>query len=548
MLESRPVTPHSTDGSPGSGRHLLVSLIFLFSSLLPVFICCFFQASSSTGPGRIGLIMPALILAEESSRMVLWRGVLGAGVAGCLALMVGGFFGLAAVGVRSKISKLLINLVLLPGQCPAWLFPVGWLAFGRRSTGYDFLAQVPLLAWLLWVGWWGGIRLAAAVRHRASQIKQSQWDAAALSGAGHWQSARMVLKPMVLADVRQELRTVVGVALFDPTPVFFMGVSHWPVWSLVDCFRENSMLGASLAATWGFWMILVLAVWFGLIQLLTRSRHCVETISSALEDQSVHNVRASRAAYGTGWWLFVFGLWPWLLLAIGFKSLNLISLSHWLESLRTVDTISDGFFITSGVIGVCIGLFVAWVLSVLMSRLGRSTLNQLHRLTAVWPVGLVALGLALMVQAPAAAQSNLFLGWLVSPFLAGLISPVMIALLAIGRAGGLGVRHLGGRMQAETTAAFEAALLAGASPGRAVRLAGRSALQIMNIKEVASLFVGWWWVWSAPAWALAGGLGGPWGALLVSRMENQPEQLANLWLLTITPVVLAKAVQYVSKV
>ena len=546
-METGPERSHFVDATPRSGGHLLISLIFLLTCVLPILVASFFQASSGTGPGRVGLIMPALLLAEDSSRLLLWRGLVGCGLSLLVALGGGVTFGLLCSRVHSKVSNSILRIILWPGQCPAWVFPLGWVALMRPAAGDVYFGEVPVLAWVVWVGWWGGLRVAGAIRQRALQIMQSQWDAVVLAGAGPWRSARVVLKPLVLADVRQELRTVAGVTLFDPTPVLFWGISAWPMGALVNSLRAGGLLGASLAATWGFCMLMVVLAWFGVIQLLTRSRHRVETFSIAMEHQVKKDVTSKGPTVGIGLWLMWLGLWPWVGMGMGVKSFFDKPLMEVPSPLEAGLAVSDGLFITTWLGGICAGVLVALVASLAVGRISRSNLNQLHRLSATWPVGLAALGLAIMVRYQALPVMNPAVGLQVSPVMAGLVWYLVMAVLAIGRAGGIGGRVAAGAMQVKTNAAFEAALVAGASPARAMRLAGRSSMQQIDIKQVMNLFIGWWWVWSAPAWGMAG-LGatfyGPtWGSFLVNEWGNQPEHILLFWVATFLPVLLAKLVQ-----
>lgn len=544
MIETRSESVHSGDSLPRIGGRFAIAAIFMLVSVLPVLLACFFLTSSTAGFGRVGLILPALVLAEDTSRMVLWRGLLGAGLATALALLIGLLLGHVAAQVKHGWAKLLLAIVMLPGRCPVWVFPVGWAVLLPVKREFLILLEMPLVVWVGWVGWWGGLQLADAVRLRALQICQAEWDAAILTGAGRWRVVRMVLKPRLLGDLRHTLRKVVGIALFDPTPVLFLGLSRWPIGRFIASFRELGMPGPAMAAAWAFWMLAVLAGWYGLIQWLTRSRHQLDAAEAAMPSAVVQQASTRKQLTWMDLSLLTAGLWPWLGLVAGGKLILDQPMQGMIERIQP-ELVGDDGIIWLG--GVLVGLFIGLILSLVLRSIGRTIRLRLGRFSAEWPIGLAAMGLALLGQLRGVSGTSHMLGFLASPVLVGLIWPAVLGLLAVGRAGGLPAARPAKSGVNETKAAFEAAILAGLPASRARRMAGQVGFWALDMEAILALFQGYWWVWASPAWGMVGiwgmGVGTTWGGVLVARAENRSDYLAVYWIITVLPVALARLFQ-----
>lgn len=522
---------------------LLLLLAYLALALGPLFFAAFYllKTEPSAGrvfAGRVGLILPAILLSDDVARSMLWRGFWGTGLCITAATVCGVWFGLLATRAKSSLSKGLLRVLMLPGMVPAWLFPMIWgLSVGEASR-LSGLFSLGLSLWLVWIAWWGALRLAGAILEKSDEVGSGEWDAARLLGAGAFQKFRWIVKPRVLSDFRQELKLVAAASVFDPTPVLFWGVPGWPMAELLAALREPGGHGLVRAATWAFWMLAILVIWFRLISMATRSSHAAltERIAPAIESNSSKTL-FQKGFSVTDRFALVLGFWPWIMLLAGFRPLSVLGQGGWSALVDSV-AISELFLVRAWLGGIGFGVLFAVIAGLLLIRLKALVHWELRAQQARWPVSLGVASIVACVQlagkSAQSASSVINASWLI-----WFVGVATVVLIALGQAS---ITACGCKDNLQKAlAARDAALLMGASPSRARRLSGQASETGLGLGLVLKLFSGFWWVWAAPAWAMAGLVGSgsltTWGAWPAAPLMLEPRNIAICWLLTVVPQV-----------
>ena len=538
-MESRSLQSESVGLTRGSVIGTIWQIAVLALLVTPVVMASIFRTSIQSGLNRAGLLMPALILADDSQRRLIWLGFIGIGVSVLIALFAGLCLGFICLSVRTKTGRLAGWLAILPSRGPVWVFPLFfaiWVDELRAiGTGSDLL----LFGWVFWVGWWGATRIAASIKIEAALISQAEWESSRILGASLWQSFRAVIKPRIQSSVCKELKMVAGACLFDPTPVLIWGVSGWPIAELVHSLQRFDGMGVAVATTLTLWMTFVLTVSNGMIQLATgvRAKNSgIETPASS----GKFRVMTFSMPFRT---MIVVAIWP-LILALGLSGV-MASKDHDLPQnfMQEIDLIStDSLMNWAWLDGLVSGLGLAIISVVLVGRFGyQGTLSEtVWRLTCRWPLGLMITGFTVLVMAfqtiPDGWQDLVFH----HPYASILAWELILITFAMAGMGPPFRRKLSEAEIQARTASLEAAIGFGASAWASQRMARKPGTGSDDWRWVAAFFTQWWWIWAAPAWGMIGlilSTSSPmWGSVLSGFAGFTQERQLGLWLLTVAPV------------
>ena len=536
-LQSEPVGP-TRDSVIGTIWQIAVLVLLV----APVVMASIFRTSVQSGLNRAGLLMPALILADDAHRRLIWLGFIGIGVSVLIALSAGLCLGLICLSLRTKTGRLAGWLAILPSRGPVWVFPLFFAIWVDDLRAIGVGSDLLLVAWVLWVGWWGAARIAASIKTEAALVSQAEWESSRILGASLWQAFRYVIKPRIQSSVSKELKVVAGACLFDPTPVLIWGVSGWPMAELVHSLQRLDGMGVAVATTWALWMTFVLAVSNGLIQLAIGGR----TKNSGLQrpaSSGLFRVMTFSVPFRP---LIVIAIWP-LVLVVGLIGM-VVTKDHDLSQnfMNEMDLIaSDSLMQWAWFDGLVSGLVLALVSSVLVVRLGnRGTLSEtVQRLTCRWPLGSMITGFTVLAMAfqtkPDGWQDLVFHHPFASILAWGLIL-ITFVMAGVGRPFRI---HLSEAEVQDWSAAMEAAIGFGASAWTSQRMAKKPGTGSNDWRWIVSFFSQWWWIWAAPAWGMTGLiLSTPspmWGSVLSGFAGLTQERQFGLWLLTIAPVLAA---------
>lgn len=495
MTDSHPDT-FSRQSLPTAffARWLAVT-IFCTISILPLFHAALISTGTDTASGRLGLIMPVLLLADESARSLLVQMFFAAALNLIFVTLLGLAFGLTAAKTGNRLVKGVFQLAFWPATFPVWLGPVVVLAVGKSAI-FALTDNQKLLFWLFWVGWWGSMRLAAEIRDRVQQIDPRRLEACELLGGGPRQAFRMVIRPVIQNELRQTLLLTTAILIFDPTPKLLAGAGQWPASMVVSELRQPAGPGAYLAASWLLLMGLVMAFFSLLIRWLAGQKSA--EISEIPFDKK-HLRQKGYSLFSRATPLALFSIWPWLLLVALFQ----MQLSE-IQSVISTWNLSEfqlhfQFILSiSALLAICIFasfLFHDRSINQGLAEAGKS-LVLFHPLLVTALSLQLAWAWTIAWKLPLALAGN-SLFWLT-------IALVCIIILAVGtvarRQKLTGVSLLNQELQ---KAKFEAAITLGASPARARKLAGFSGKSARSsTAQVATLFEQAWWLATAPAWAV----------------------------------------------
>lgn len=495
MTDSHPDT-FSRQSLPTAffARWLAVT-IFCTISILPLFHSALISTGTDTASGRLGLIMPVLLLADESARSLLVQMFFAAAVNLIFVTLLGLAFGLTAAKTGNRLVKGVFQLAFWPATFPVWLGPLVVLAVGKSAI-FALTDNQKLLFWLFWVGWWGSMRLAAEIRDRVQQIDPRRLEACELLGGGPRQAFRMVIRPVIQNELRQTLLLTTAILIFDPTPKLLAGAGQWPASMVVSELRQPAGPGAYLAASWLLLMGLVMAFFSLLIRWLAGQKSA--EISEIPFDKK-HLRQKGYSLFSRATPLALLAIWPWVVLVA-------IIQMHLSEIQSTISIWNSGGFQLnfqfvlpiSTLLAICIFasfLFHDRSINQGLAEAGKS-LVLFHPLLVTALSLQLAWAWTIAWKLPLALAGN-SLFWQT-------IALVCIIILAVGtvarRQKLTGVSLLNQELQ---KAKFEAAITLGASPARARKLAGFSGKSARSsTAQVAALFEQAWWLATAPAWLI----------------------------------------------
>jgi len=473
----------------------LAITIFCTISILPLFHAALFSTGTDTASGRLGLIMPVLLLADESARSLLVQMFFAAALNLIFVTLLGLAFGLTAAKTGNRLVKGVFQLAFWPATFPVWLGPLVVLAVGKSAI-FALTDNQKLLFWLFWVGWWGSMRLAAEIRDRVQQIDPRRLEACELLGGGPRQAFRMVIRPVIQNELRQTLLLTTAILIFDPTPKLLAGAGKWPASMVVSELRQPAGPGAYLAASWLLLMGLVMAFFSLLIRWLAGQKSA--EISEIPFDKK-HLRQKGYSLFSRATPLALLAIWPWVVLVA-------IIQMHLSEIQSTISIWNSGGFqlhfqlvlSLSALVAICI--FVSFLfhdhsINQGLAEAGKSlvffhpllvtafSLQLAWTWTIAWKLPLALAGNALFWQS---------------------IALVCIIIMAVGtvarRQKLTGVSLLNQELQKTK---IEAAITQGASPARARKLAGIAGTSARSsTARVATLFEQVWWLATAPAWAV----------------------------------------------
>ncbi|MFM7591350.1 MAG: hypothetical protein ACKO85_06100, partial [Isosphaeraceae bacterium] len=284
--------------------------LFCTLSLLPIFQAALISTGTDTAAGRFGLIMPVLLLADDTSLGLLAQMFIATGLNLIFVTLWGLIVGLTAAGTRSRLVRGLFQMAFWPATFPVWLGPLVILSLGHPAL-FALNDWQKLLLWIFWVGWWGSMRLAAEIQSRVQQIDPQRFEACEVLGGGPWQAFRMVIRPVIQNNLRQTLLLTTAMLIFDPSPMLLAGVLHWPSSMVVSEVLQPSGPGLYLAATWLLLMGLIMGFFSVLIRWLAGQKS-VDSTEIQARDTGKTSKRYSLFSRATP--MALLAIWPWLLL------------------------------------------------------------------------------------------------------------------------------------------------------------------------------------------------------------------------------------------
>ena len=540
IMDSRSTITESTGPSLASALRYAIQALFLLIIVVPVVVASIYVTRIGELGGRAGLLLPALLLAGDLERKLLWLGFCGVGCALLIAMIVGLLIGFIGLSQRTKIGRFTAWLAILPSHGPVWVLPLIWAISLDEILGFEFASNWIVPAWVWWTGWWGASRIACVVKREAVKASQDEWESARLLGASVWTAFRLVIKPRIQNKVGKELNLVAAVCLFDPTPFLIWGEVNWPISRMVQSLLQQNGLGVSLAATWAMFMALLLAAWVGLIYLLTGDRLKNESL---LDPVSSGRFRPIRFAIPFSP-LILIAIWPlgFMAVTIGLvmkpEMFSVEFLGVMLYESRRANLAQMAWL--GGVFGASI---MAVVTKLLVRQSGFPvTINKtVCNLCGWWPLGFAVCALVVLEQFAQSPASNWFSIILRQPLVAILVW--VLILLVYSLAGVSQITNEGqSKQESESeSASSEAAFFYGASVWKARKLALRPGSRSKDWVWMAALFNAFWWVWASPVWAILGLISQSpwpmWGGILGRSTNIGLGNQIGLWLMTVLPVV-----------
>ncbi|MBI1324990.1 hypothetical protein GC170_17645 [bacterium] len=477
--------------------------VFFAIFVAPVLYAALFLNDIASGSGRFGLILPAIVLADAENRQSLLMAFGGSFSAVFAACVIGTGLGLASAQSGNRVYRAVRALALLPGRIPAWVFPACFAA-GRAATG---LSPIPdsmiAYVWFVWVGWWGAARIGEILANAARSVTRGEWDAARTLAGGSLPAMKVALIPRVAADYRKEAKRIAAVCLFDPTPVFFLGLANWPIGKVSQLFAAGDLRSLVDASSW---LLLLYVIWtiVAFAFRLACGNHCRGNI--VIQESSIpSDVTEIPAARSRAWLLPA--MWPVLLAAMlavaacirliqsssGFRLVE-IAVTHW-EWIAS-------WTLGSGVV-LATGLFLA-----ILARFANAVraVRFLNDLTSFCPleVAICSVGiLTVLADRFVTGSSSVIFDRLASE----IWFPVFFFFVAAGittvsfrRSDKNASRS--GTPEAMALAASEAAITLGIPKRHAEVLASRTWRGSHTKLPVATVLLSAWWLWNSPSWAI----------------------------------------------
>jgi hypothetical protein len=463
--------------------------------LLPILFGVFYQSTTESVQGRVGLILPVLTMAQPESRSILWQSCLSVALTLTVAQILGLWLGMAASVHRGIIGRCLFSVVLMPGQIPAWTMP--WLLSAFLPGSLFQEAQLPtgLFLWLAWVAWWGSLRIAIGLSDALSSADPSADEAAMMFDNRIWSRYRLTIRPLFQNQLRQTLLLIACVTLFDPTPAMLNLTQNLPVARILALLHDQSGMGPPLACVWFFWSAAIILAVRSLLSLFFSVRHTIYPLSRSCTIRGI----TMRPPLEHLWAL---GLWPHVL-AIVAITMNMPE-NQW--GLSGVLNLAAGNSLGNSFI---IGLIFCSVLS-----LSISTFNKILPLTSMifktikpsvlfWPVAMPALSVSVIVSSLGVSHHSIT-GWPITAIACWFILFLAIIVLGLGQSKNFHSMPQKDYPYSQTKmASFEAAVSMGASHAKARRMSGQKILNLNLTGQKLDLFCQYWWVWCSPAWYLA---------------------------------------------
>lgn len=487
-----------------------VLIVFAFDLILPVFLAALFRTDTATAFGRLGFVSPVLVIADSESRRLILIAAAGSLATAFGACAVGTGLGLATAwpgGLAFRASRF---LTLLPGRMPTWVIPACFAACsgGRWAEATDGWA---LAAWLCWVAWWGATRAAEAFGAAVASVPREEWDAAQTLGRSTVTSLRTVLAPRLGAKYFAIVETVALVTLLDPSAVLFLGLRHWPTYEVFRLIRQADVQGATQAASWLVWLILI-AAGVGLVARLVFGKHARVAIP-ADRFAGARSSLTPRACYfpsvGRFRPLAFVGAWPFLtlggvlIMAAGERRLPA---GEWVRSGALAG--NDALFVSACLNGLLFAVSMAFFGEIL-ARWGdnRLIVRITNEIVSRWSVELAICGIAIGATCSTGLGHWLFpkvVGVPVVFFWSIALSVFVIANQRRGNSNDAQmIPELVGAATATHDAAYDSALTLGLPRRRAEALARRAGRFRVSGVSRASLASAAWWLWICPAWAFS---------------------------------------------
>jgi hypothetical protein len=492
---------------------------FCLVFLLPLFQAGFISTTSNLSAGRLGLILPVILLADDQVRWLLARLFLVTFFNLFWVSVVGIWLGCSTGKCRNRLVRWLFHLGFWPASFPVWIWPVLIIAVGRNLFPQTSDSQ-RLLVWIIWVGWWSAIRLARQIEMKVRTIESSLLEACEVQGGSRVQQFRLVIRPIINRDLRETLLLSTAILIFDPTPALFGQVQNWPASKVVKLMLESSGPGLYQAAAWLVLMGLLMLSLAGVIKAIVGKRSVV-TDEIAVSKQAYQTRRHTLLTFKT--LAAVFSIWPILLLAcIAVMQLgewnDLILMKQFNELQIPVNLVTTTIWL------ILVSIFSSFLLN--NGKILRGLGESYTLLIEFQPLLLPAFALTAIWQWGGFWETgNSWLNVAVFCQLIYMITITVFALTIVAKnQSGLSFKlteNVSRRLLMET------ALTLGASPLKARRVAGIDRSSRSSVSCVAGIFENAWWLAAAPAWLVVSPL--HFSGLLPIAVLFQPEiQLVGL--------------------
>jgi hypothetical protein len=465
---------------------------FCLVFLLPLFQAGFISTTSTSSAGRVGLILPVILLADDQVRWLLARLFLVASLNLFFVSVVGIWLGCSAGKCQNRLVRWLFHLGFWPASFPVWIWPILIIAVGRNLFPQTSDSQ-RLLVWIIWVGWWSAIRLARQIEMKARTIESSLLEACEVQGGSRVQQFRLVIRPIINRDLRETLLLSTAILIFDPTPALFGQVQNWPASKVVKLMLEGFGPGLYEAAAWLVLMGLLLLTLAGVIKAIVGKRN-VETDEHAVTKPLNQKRKITLLSFMT--LAAVFSIWPMILPAFIFG----MQLGEW-NDLTLIKQFTElqipvNLVITT-ICLILISIFSSFLLN--NGKILRGFGESYTLLIAFQPLLLPAFALTAIWQWGGFWETgNSWLNVAVFCQMIYMITITVFALTIVAKnQSGLSFKiteNVSRRLLMET------ALTLGASPLKARRVAGIDRSSRSSVSRVAGIFEKAWWLAAAPAW------------------------------------------------
>ncbi len=515
---------------------------FVAIFVMPVLYAAFYVTDFASGAGRVGFLLPAIVLADAQNRQTLSLAMAGCFLAAFASCILGTALGLSAAHCGGPVFKIFRTLAFLPGRIPAWVFPAIF-AVGRSALGLNAIPDsISLYVWVGWVAWWGATRLGDILADAARSVSLAEWDAVRTLSGDSIAAFKMTMLPRVAANYRKEIKRIAGVCLFDPAPVFFLGLSNWPIAHVARSLGSGQLRGAVDASSWLVWSFAIWCLVAFAFRIACGKRGPV--VLAASEDPSRTRAADSPTALSRTW--LILACWPFILAALltiavcarlwtnaGLKNAGDFAESHWAWN--------DSF-----AFGASVSLAAAVSIAIL-ARFADTwrAVRFLNSVCSFWPleasIGSVAI-LEIVSKGPLSGPGGAVIG--------GMIDEIWLAVFVFFAFSWVGRRSMR-RFPVERGMADSPDRIAktAAEAARTMGIPKRQSDELAKVVRrksqvgipVASVLLSSWWLWNSPSWALvplwrissvpAG------GHLLVSQFREKYDAAAGLtWLVIVLGV------------
>lgn len=463
----------------------------LFVTLPPAW-ALFCRTSPELSQGRLGLILPVLIVADPMNRWILWK-ALGLFIFTTFTVqLLGLWLGFVGTSRKSRLARLTYQISLLPAKLPVWILPFCVYAIlGKNPLG----AVHGLNIWVAWVCCWGILKIAQTVSHVVSHLDSSPYEAVLRVHDHFLAKYRLSLRPSLNPYLRHDALQIGLVLLFDPTPVF-LGLANedWPMAKLLQHLKDQSTVGLSLASGWLFWSIFIVFICRLIdMALFKPNRHTIYHLS---ESKPNFGCQISPAFAP----LWIIALLPSFVFCslIFYFIIQSISDNSFVTALQFSDPIiwSFGFNIL-----LCSLLTLLLGFPLYHRPIASQVIVHLNPILTYLPLALS--GVALITLA-IGFQENPELKLSTDLLQSGMVIYLIISIL-ISAVGNL--RHnqrpvgLVRNPEDASTTGWESAVILGAKPYQARKfsqISSKNGITHHNIQ----LFLTFWWICASPIWLI----------------------------------------------